>query len=354
MRGGVGSGAGVVARVTLALAATSVFVGCELVGGIDEKTLATPTSSSVSSSASTGAGGAGGSTICPHEAYPDSTPFCSDGTKEVPCDDPSALPGQDGLHVGLQQSFTFEDPSGLWVRDHATNLLWSNTPLMFGEPACPDAGAAPSKVPPLFYLLSIVDFGFPERASPYFMTTQTFASSVSHTVGPTGISFANGALDETLPSGAMLRCVSGDFSTALSPDDRVLVPDVPGTPTAFYDPDTHLTWQSAYQEVSTWKGAVDACASQPLPADGCGAWRLPSVKELLTVMNPEGYMNIAFFGPGDDAHNPQHRKYWSSTFVAAKPSEVWAVHYGTFGTDSNNTTVPVASIQPTMVARCVR
>lgn len=350
---GGGAGSRRIVSVVLGLAPWAL-TGCELIGGLDDKTLAPSAASATSSSASTGAGGAGGSIGCPKEAYPDSTPFCSDGTQQVPCDDPSAIAGQDGLHVGLQQTFEFEDPGGMWVRDLSTKLVWRNVPMAFGGNPCPELAGIASKTPPLFYLLSIVDFGFAPRASPYFMTTDTFASSVTHTVGPTGISFANGALDETIPADAQLRCVAGDYSTEFDPDDRTLVPDVPGTPTTFFDPDTHLTWAAAYKEVSTWSGAVAYCASRPPPADGCGAWRLPSVKELLSVMNPEGYMNVAFFGPGDDAHNPARRKYWSSTFVAAKPTDVWAVHFGTFGNDSNNTTLPFDSIQPTMVARCVR
>lgn len=351
----MGSGS---ARLALALvglgSAVTVASSCELVGGLDTKVLAVSDGTTSASASTSSSGGTGGADACPKEAFPDSTPLCSDGAKLVPCDDPTAVPGQDGLHVGPQQTFEFEDPNGEWVRDSVTQLVWRNGALPFQTDSCPIVNGVQSEQPALFYLLSLVDFGYAPRASPYFMTTDTFVTSALHTGVPTSISFEDGRLVEVPPPDVKLRCVVGTIGDAPIPDNRPLVPDAESPPTAFFDPETQLTWSAAYAEVNTWKKAVEYCASQPAPSDGCGAWRLPTVKELLTVMNLEGYMNVAFFGPGDDDHNPQKRKYWSSSFVASKPTDVWAVHYGKFGSDSNNTFVPYGSIQPTMVARCVR
>lgn len=77
------------------------------------------------------------------------------------------------------------------------------------------------------------------------------------------------------------------------------------------DSDTHLEWQDDYSDnekkikYTTWKDAIAYC--ETLPLDG-GGWRLPTQKELHTIVDDEKY------NPAIDTNIFQYTtvySYWS-------------------------------------------
>ena len=133
---------------------------------------------------------------------------------------------------------------------------------------------------------------------------------------------------------AELRCADTQLDGALvAYGDDVVVDNATG-----------LLWQSRAMEgkFETWQAALDACANAAPTT--CGAWRLPSIKELVSIMRgSEGTLPITVFA--GEPTGP----YRSSTPLAGNPSEVWLADYS------------VGAIAPTPIAletvnevRCVR
>lgn len=331
--------------------------GCELVFGIDEKTLSPGgTGGNASGTGGGGGTGTGGSTCARKELFPDSTPFCSDGQIEVPCNDPAAIPGQDGLHVGRPPEYSTDGSNPDWVRDVVTGLWWARgTQTVVSALDTVDCGISPGakpQVPPLVDLLTLVDFGFPTAPSAdpsYFTSPKEFITGEVGSAGePLTIAFTNGQVSYSFTGVYELRCEGGSLYGEIDPDLRTF--DESGDGAWTLDPLTGLTWQLPFEEATRWSEAAAVCQSLPAPADGCGPWRLPSVKELLTVVAVQGRMHPAFFDTGQV--DPQDARYWSSSFVAASPSYVWTVQYGDPVT--GNSQAPYASATQDTYVRCVR
>jgi hypothetical protein len=106
---------------------------------------------------------------------------------------------------------------------------------------------------------------------------------------------------------------------------------------------TKLVWQQAAAPGSyTWAEAATYCAS--LTVEGTGGWRLPTIKELLTIVddsksNPA--VDTTYF-PGTSGD------FWSSTAMAGTSSSAWNL--------SSDWGYPDPSLPPTSKAnvRCVR
>jgi len=125
---------------------------------------------------------------------------------------------------------------------------------------------------------------------------------------------------------AWLAMIPGAWATA--PAGRYTISG--GT---VYDTKTRLTWQQTLSTTTyTWADAQSYCASLPLAG---GGWRVPSVKELLTLVD----FSVA---PGSgtatiDATafpNTPATGFWSSTPVAGSSSNAWGVDFHNGGTDS--------------------
>jgi hypothetical protein len=108
------------------------------------------------------------------------------------------------------------------------------------------------------------------------------------------------------------------------------------------DTRTHLTWQQKSSPAATLGAAGSVCFNLVLPGTG---WRLPTVKELLTLADSahdNGLDSTAF--PSEPLGT-----YWSGTPVAGRPSEGWVA---TFGASNNSTGTDDGAT--THLVRCVR
>jgi len=108
------------------------------------------------------------------------------------------------------------------------------------------------------------------------------------------------------------------------------------------DTRTRLTWQQKSTAAATLGAAGSACFNLGLPGTG---WRLPTVKELLTLADTAHDNSL------DSTAFPSEPlgAYWSGTPVAGRPSEGW---FATFGSGNNsNGTDDGATLH---LVRCVR
>jgi hypothetical protein len=111
------------------------------------------------------------------------------------------------------------------------------------------------------------------------------------------------------------------------------------------DTATKLVWQQAVDPAQyTWAQAQSYCAGLALAG---GGWRVPSVKELMTLVD----FSVALPAPAIDATAfpgmPSPPFFWSSSPLVAAPSSAWYVY---FDYGSTNATVVTTSYH----VRCVR
>jgi uncharacterized protein DUF1566 len=89
------------------------------------------------------------------------------------------------------------------------------------------------------------------------------------------------------------------------------------------DESTGLVWTQANVAAKqlTWKEAEEACAKLELAG---GGWRLPTIKELLTLVDYERSEPAI-----DPAFSCESSWYWTSTPYASSPGEyAWSVNFG--------------------------
>jgi hypothetical protein len=91
---------------------------------------------------------------------------------------------------------------------------------------------------------------------------------------------------------------------------------------------TKLEWQDNIKGSSTlqrdWRGAIEYC--QKLTLDNRDDWRLPSLKELLTIVDItkyepaiiDGFRNVSVY---------KEKGYWSSTFSVIDSSSAWHINF---------------------------
>jgi len=91
-----------------------------------------------------------------------------------------------------------------------------------------------------------------------------------------------------------------------------------------HDNRTGLTWQQSYRNKVVQADAATYCASQS------GGWRLPTIKELLTLYDfsysgaDNVYLDSVAFGGVAYADST----FWSSTVSAGDRTSVWQVIFG--------------------------
>ncbi|MDI3282805.1 DUF1566 domain-containing protein [Polyangium sp. 15x6] len=291
-------------------------LGCEIVAGIEPRRLAP---AAAPESVCTEIAGAG---------FPDSaTRFCSDGASEVSCDDTSLGAGQDGHVLGVLPSYTeapFGKAAGGGVRDEILDLVWESdaapAPVSWEEARarCEKRGGG-ARLPSRVELVSLVDYGRdgpainPSMISVPTSSTDLYWTATSAMDGVWVVGFVDGSmtsLDRTLA--ARTRCVTG-------PPRASCLEEGAGGETLI-DERTGLVWQRvSTPEVSSWQGALAFCASLML-GDAKG-FRLPSIKELVSL----GLGDSAGEDPTSTAMSfpDGEGRFWSSTPVAAAPSEAW-------------------------------
>ena len=97
---------------------------------------------------------------------------------------------------------------------------------------------------------------------------------------------------------------------------------------AVLDKETQLVWeQSPVKTLHDWSDARFQCTSRT--TGGRKAWRLPSVHELNSLIDP----SVGAPGPtlptGHPFSNVQSSFYWSAATLANSAADAWAVHFGT-------------------------
>jgi hypothetical protein len=109
-----------------------------------------------------------------------------------------------------------------------------------------------------------------------------------------------------------------------------------------HDTKTKLTWQQAVPSVTySWAGAKAYCADPSLAGT---AWRLPTAKELQTIVD-ESYTEPAIDPTAFPSTPSSH--FWSSSALAGSSSNAWFVDflsgYSSYG-----------DVSTTRLVRCVR
>lgn len=95
---------------------------------------------------------------------------------------------------------------------------------------------------------------------------------------------------------------------------------------AVLDRETGLVWEQAPQTVATWIIARAICVNKT--TGGRKGWRLPSVHELASLVDP----SVPFPGPTLPAGHPftgvLSTGYWSASPNAEDPTDAWLVPFG--------------------------
>jgi hypothetical protein len=142
----------------------------------------------------------------------------------------------------------------------------------------------------------------------------TAGSAQADSAGPY---YATPSWDQTLPSATRFIVLSNFASEAV------------------LDRETGLVWERSPQtKVAAWVGARDTCIGKPV--GGRRGWRLPSIPELASLIDP----SVAAPGPtlpsGHPFLNVQSDVYWSASTVAENSTLAWLVFFndGSVGGDS--------------------
>ncbi|WP_437731257.1 DUF1566 domain-containing protein [Sorangium sp. So ce1335] len=267
--------------------------------------------------------------------WPDSaTKRCTEGETTVDeCPGPSEpLFGQDGNYRIAVPSYTERDGT---VTDAVTGLVWEKVTesaaftMADAREHCATlatqqlGGLATWRLPTLRELESILDLGrypaFPEPIAPhqsgYYLSATPVAASSAF---PFWVMRAANAItvgfDESAHSMRAV-CVGGE--TRINEVELRILSDW------VLDRSTGLWWQrESGSDDFSWDGALSYCES--LELSGYTDWRLPSAKELLSIVDTEELQpaldRVAF--PGEPPG-----KFWSSTPVATSGTETFIVDF---------------------------
>jgi Protein of unknown function (DUF1566) len=121
------------------------------------------------------------------------------------------------------------------------------------------------------------------------------------------------------------------------------------TSTTAYDTKTKLTWQrAAAAGTMTWANAKTYCAGQGPSTLGGTGWRLPTLKELLTLVNLSLPSSVSV-ATIDSAAFPETiaTLFWTATARAGSTTQAWYVGFNSGSFGPNVTTASYA-------VRCVR
>jgi hypothetical protein len=96
---------------------------------------------------------------------------------------------------------------------------------------------------------------------------------------------------------------------------------------AVRDNNTGLVWEKSPQTVpATWNGARFACINKNI--GGQKGWRLPSIPDLASLIDPSVASPGPMLSSGHPFHNIQSAGYWSATTNAEDASDAWFVYFG--------------------------
>lgn len=302
--------------------------------------MSTTTSSSATTSTSSNVGGAGGAGGAPVvRGWPDSpTAFCSEGGGAgVSC--ASASP-QDGTSTKLAAT-SYEVGVGV-VIDHVTGLTWLRTPSATAvaesnasaecqkHNANQVGGISNWRLPTMLELTSLLDSGAPPSgpaidgafgAPDPNVWKASFWTATALATQPTKayyVNFDDGSV--SLDAGVNSKhvtCVAGTLPA------RVFTAANGGL--TVIDEVTGLMWQKAPGGKRTWPLAGQDCASVGI--GGHTNWRLPTYKELLTLVD-ESKTGEPVLRPELDWPPATGWGMWSSTPRPKQPNQAWLVAAG--------------------------
>ena len=96
---------------------------------------------------------------------------------------------------------------------------------------------------------------------------------------------------------------------------------------AVRDNNTGLVWEKSPQTVpATWNGARFACINKNI--GGQKGWRLPSITDLASLIDPSVTSPGPTLPSGHPFHNIQSAGYWSATTNVEDASDAWFVYFG--------------------------
>jgi len=128
------------------------------------------------------------------------------------------------------------------------------------------------------------------------------------------------ALGVVLVAFVYTRASGQDAGSVVAPSGRYTI-----NGSTVYDPRTHLTWAQAGVYSATYANAKADCASASLSAAlGGSGWRVPTIKELLTIFD---YSQATSLAIDPSFLNASTDCCWSSTLDAHSPSNAWTVAF---------------------------
>lgn len=96
---------------------------------------------------------------------------------------------------------------------------------------------------------------------------------------------------------------------------------------AVLDKETQLVWeQSPQTTIHDWNAARVQCTNRPI--GGRKGWRLPSVHELASLVDPNASNPALPLGHPFTNVQPAGSSYWSATTNAGNPANAWVVDFG--------------------------
>ena len=99
---------------------------------------------------------------------------------------------------------------------------------------------------------------------------------------------------------------------------------------AVLDKETGLVWEKSPQTTSArWSVARRTCIEKHV--GGQKGWRLPSIPELRSLVDPSVAPPGPTLPPGHPFLAVQSSVYWSETRVGEDPTGAWGVHFGLGG-----------------------
>ena len=146
------------------------------------------------------------------------------------------------------------------------------------------------------------------------------------TVGPY---YATPSWDQTLPPATRFIVLS-NFASA-----------------AVLDRETGLVWEkSPSGGTHIWRGARANCVNSSV--GGRKGWRLPSIEELTSLVDPAVPSPGPMLTPGHPFTNVRGSRYWSATVSVENPDRAWYVDFGEGSVES------VDKTSEDTIAWCVR
>ena len=264
---------------------------------------------------------------------------CYDNSKGIPCPSPTEpFYGQDAHYTVNQPKYTSKQIDGTRVViDQVTGLIWQtkkeDTGRTWSEAIDYADNLSPSgphiwRLPEKQELQSIINYGI---STPFPIESVTGNDSAVTLEGEDCVWSLTTRIFPSLV--AMALCFNDNQVTISNKYEKKNALAVSGPPKKYgkfmengnatvTDENTGLMWQSTETRAENWQQALSYC--QTLDLAGFNDWRLPSIRELSTLVNDSRTnpsIDTIFF-PGC-----RPGPYWSSTTYTQHPGFAWYVGF---------------------------